>query len=741
MGQQGAQAANENGDAIGVEAPAVGPTTGTAAISSSRNDHHHQQQQSSSMASNPRGDCNEDDSSSAAAAGVGEDTTNGFLNPTAALAAATNKAQRQQQQQRAEEGANQNQPKPAANNQEAAAAAVGVALASGTGSGASGGSAGEADNGGVTSTSSGRPTGSSDVPLLARSAQETQSASAPAPIIPLQQEQLQQPQPAPIFPLGVLPLDPAAAAAAAIAMRVSATAAAAPFVGGVHNLIPAPGGGHHVHPHAQAHAHARAAQHHAAAAMQMQAHLGGFDGAQQGGGVGGHQHYSNNHSHMTHNLIPGYVPPVYASAQQQQQQQQPAAAQGAAALAVAHHQQQPYPAPAQQQLYHQQQQQQQNQQQPNLIAADPRVSPLSFYGPAAAAPGAPGGGITALPASWIASQHPLVPLPPNVPGLPYYGLPVDPTSGKPYQTLQDMISSLGQGNVIPTYNGINTSYPGVRMISNPDTALMGGAGSTVPPVYAVDNFLTPAECDYLIAAAGDSFTPAPVVGKGVGEVSVSRTSSTVYLAREDLPLYLEKVCRLVGKPRDHCELPQVGRYFPSQQYMQHFDAFDLSNEDGQRFASNGGQRTVTVLVYLNDVAEGGSTSFPALNLDVRPRRGMALVFFPATTDGLLDKNALHAALPAVDTKYVSQVWIRQGNYDGLPTKRIFANEEIARRAAQTYCSSSNPLASGIERLQLPAQQPLEVAAASAACRQLICRGVLQQRRLEDAVSITVTKTI
>lgn len=95
--------------------------------------------------------------------------------------------------------------------------------------------------------------------------------------------------------------------------------------------------------------------------------------------------------------------------------------------------------------------------------------------------------------------------------------------------------------------------------------------------------------------------------------------------------------------------------------LQHFDAFDISNEDGRRFASNGGQRVVTVLVYLNDCAQGGQTEFPAMNLQVTPRKGTALVFFPATVDGYLDKMALHAALPAIDTKYVSQVWIRQGN--------------------------------------------------------------------------------
>ena len=134
----------------------------------------------------------------------------------------------------------------------------------------------------------------------------------------------------------------------------------------------------------------------------------------------------------------------------------------------------------------------------------------------------------------------------------------------------------------------------------------------------------------------------------------------------------------------------MGRYLPSQQYLQHFDAFDLGDEDGRRFAANGGQRTVTVLVYLNDVPRGGSTSFPSLGLEVQPVRGTAIVFFPATLDGLLDRSVLHAAQPAVDVKYVSQVWIRQGNYDGRPSKRLMTpmvaglqeRREAAQRQAQ-----------------------------------------------------------
>jgi prolyl 4-hydroxylase len=218
--------------------------------------------------------------------------------------------------------------------------------------------------------------------------------------------------------------------------------------------------------------------------------------------------------------------------------------------------------------------------------------------------------------------------------------------------------------------------------------------NSAPPIFCVDHFLSPEECHFLIESASDAFTPAPVVGKGHGEISNVRTSSTCYLAREDVPDLMRKVSALTGKPMEHCELPQVGRYFTSQQYVQvrlfviallgadtelkslscsppqHFDAFNLDDEDGRRFAENGGQRTITVLLYLNDVVQGGETSFPNLNLQVQPRQGMALVFFPATIDGFLDPLALHAALPAVDTKYVSQIWIRQGNYYGQSSKRL-----------------------------------------------------------------------
>lgn len=218
-------------------------------------------------------------------------------------------------------------------------------------------------------------------------------------------------------------------------------------------------------------------------------------------------------------------------------------------------------------------------------------------------------------------------------------------------------------HVTPVFNGVNPDYPGLVVLHRD------------PPVFAVDGFLSDAECDFLVRAASDSFAPAPVVGAGGGEISPDRTSDTCYLSREDLPALLRKVSLLTGKPPRHCELPQVGRYRDAQRYRRHHDAFDLGTTDGRRYSANGGQRVVTVLVYLNDLApeSGGRTTFPSLEglEDVVPKRGRAVVFFPATVDGYLDGRTLHEALPVRNaTKYVSQIWIRQGNYHGQPSKRL-----------------------------------------------------------------------
>ena len=56
-------------------------------------------------------------------------------------------------------------------------------------------------------------------------------------------------------------------------------------------------------------------------------------------------------------------------------------------------------------------------------------------------------------------------------------------------------------------------------------------------------------------------------------------------------------------------------------------------------------------------------------------QGKAVVFFPCFADGVMDTRTLHAAEPAGDTKWVSQIWIRQANFEGTTGRPDSDSEE------------------------------------------------------------------
>ncbi len=98
----------------------------------------------------------------------------------------------------------------------------------------------------------------------------------------------------------------------------------------------------------------------------------------------------------------------------------------------------------------------------------------------------------------------------------------------------------------------------------------------------------------------------------------------------------------------------------------HFDANKAaSTEDANR----GGQTLATLLVYLNDVENGGKTRFGKLLVDesgnkadgekyltVQPKMGDALLFFPADENGGFDDRLEHEGCMAIDTKWIGRIW-------------------------------------------------------------------------------------
>ena len=107
-------------------------------------------------------------------------------------------------------------------------------------------------------------------------------------------------------------------------------------------------------------------------------------------------------------------------------------------------------------------------------------------------------------------------------------------------------------------------------------------------------------------------------------------------------------------PASYFEAPTVIRYEQGQSLAPHYDANRSADiEDVNR----GGQTLSTLIVYLNDVTEGGVTRFGKLPIDdIVPRRGDALLFFPADSDGNFDERTEHEGRPAVDAKYIARIW-------------------------------------------------------------------------------------
>ncbi len=83
-------------------------------------------------------------------------------------------------------------------------------------------------------------------------------------------------------------------------------------------------------------------------------------------------------------------------------------------------------------------------------------------------------------------------------------------------------------------------------------------------------------------------------------------------------------------------------------YKNHTDCTE-DEEKRDRFA--------TVLVYLQDVKEGGETKFPKLGISVRPKQGRLLLWNNMRPDGSCDPTSIHNAAKVVNGhKVIIQRW-------------------------------------------------------------------------------------
>ena len=218
--------------------------------------------------------------------------------------------------------------------------------------------------------------------------------------------------------------------------------------------------------------------------------------------------------------------------------------------------------------------------------------------------------------------------------------------------LSKLISRNGLPNMDYHLASVDLKFPGIRTINSN------------PPVFEIDNFLTAAECAVVIELAQNSVA---LGGMGVSQTfsgsgaASSRTSSTCYLPVDAVSNLLKRVNALTGVPLSHYEETQICRYTDGQQYSWHFDSIPML------FRKGWGNRLATLIVYLNDVPDdaGGATAFKDLDIQVQPKVGKALLFFPSYRDGTQDDRTLHSGAVTTDIKWIANIWIHESSYDSV----------------------------------------------------------------------------
>ena len=153
-----------------------------------------------------------------------------------------------------------------------------------------------------------------------------------------------------------------------------------------------------------------------------------------------------------------------------------------------------------------------------------------------------------------------------------------------------------------------------------------------PLVAVVDDFLGAAECDAVIEAGRGRMQRATVIdAQGEGVEREGRTNTHCELPPDICPQVLPMLMKIgmaLRMPVQHAETPALLHYTAAQEFRPHYDgiALEFSGDGAERFERGGGQRLFSAMVYLNDVEEGGATTFPALDITVAPLRGRLLVF-------------------------------------------------------------------------------------------------------------------
>lgn len=191
--------------------------------------------------------------------------------------------------------------------------------------------------------------------------------------------------------------------------------------------------------------------------------------------------------------------------------------------------------------------------------------------------------------------------------------------------------------------------PGVQKVPSPKVTL-----------FIVRDFLEADLCTALMARIDADRRPSTLAN--ASSDYAFRTSETCDLPAED-PAAAElkrRIVALTGLHPDHGEPMQGQRYAIGQEFKAHTDYFEPGSPDYEKYCSVAGQRTWTVMLYLNAVDAGGATRFKAIDKIVQPEAGKLLAWNNRRPDGSVNPATIHHAMKVrAGMKYVITQWFRE----------------------------------------------------------------------------------
>ncbi len=194
-----------------------------------------------------------------------------------------------------------------------------------------------------------------------------------------------------------------------------------------------------------------------------------------------------------------------------------------------------------------------------------------------------------------------------------------------------------------------SAQPGIQKVPSPKLTL-----------FVRKNFLEPELCAELMQLIDENRRPSTI--SDYNGDPVFRTSETCDLS-SDLAVTREvdrRVTEFAGLDPAHGEPLQGQRYEVGQEFKGHTDYFEPTGIDFEKFCSVAGQRTWTVMIYLNEVEAGGATRFKAIDKIIQPETGKLLAWSNLRPDGTPNPTTLHHAMKVrAGLKYVITKWFRE----------------------------------------------------------------------------------